>query len=45
MSEKSYHKSAPRLTNITKKYQIGKPTSDVYTSAWDCSELFSILSL
>ena len=45
MSEKSCPKSLPGLTDITKKYQTGKPTRNIYTSAWDWSDtIFSIKS-
>ena len=33
MSEKSCPKPVPGLTNMPKKYQTGKPTSNIYTSA------------
>ena len=32
MSEKSCPKPVPGLTNMPKKYQTGKPTSNIYTS-------------
>ena len=39
MSEKSCPKSVPGLTNMPKKNkktkQTGKPTSNIYTFAWD----------
>ena len=33
MSEKSCPKLVPGLTNMPRKYQTGKPTSNIYTSA------------
>ena len=45
MSEKSCPKSLPGLTNIPKKHQTGKPTRNIYTSAWDWSDtIFRIKS-
>ena len=45
MSEKSRPKSLSGLTNIPKKYQTGKPTGNIYTSAWDWSDtVFNIKS-
>ena len=38
MSKKSCSKSVPGLTNMPKKKknkQTGKPTSNIYTFAWD----------
>ena len=37
MSGKSCPKSipVPDLINMAKKYQKGKPTSNIYTSAWE----------
>ena len=44
MSKNFCPKSVPGLTNA-KKYQTGKPTSNIYTSAWDWSDtIFSIKS-
>ena len=45
MSEKSCPKFLPGLTDIPKKYQTGKPTRNIYTSAWDWSNtVFNIKS-
>ena len=38
MSEKSCPRSVPDLTNTPKKYQTGKPTRNIYTSAWYWSD-------
>ena len=38
MPEKFCPKSVPGLTNMPKKYQIGKPTSNIYASAWNWSD-------
>ena len=38
MSEKSCPISVPGLTNMPNKYQTGKPTRNIYTSAWDWSD-------
>ena len=37
MSKKSCTKSVLGLTNMPKKYQAGKPTRNIYTSAWNWS--------
>ena len=45
MSEKSCPKSVPGLTNVPKKFQTGKATRNIYTSAWDWSDsVFNIKS-